>query len=650
MSGKQENQEWQESLRTGSEFMKKITMQEIIVAMTSQRDVSWIFTDVVKTIFSKDLELKKLVYLYLMNFSTKQPKSCLLAVNAFLKDADNNDSSIIRALAIRTMSSIPLVQIIEYLISPLVKAMHDADPYVRKTAAIACAKVCVTSPDQLKILLPELIILLQDSNQAVISNAVASLMQLHQEQLFQQDDNIFQTILTATAESNEWGLVYLLESLSKFVPKDTYQALAAVEKISTKLQHANPSVVINSIKSILNIVKYLPDEQRYQYITRTVPSFITLLSTESPQIQYLTLRSVASVISAFPGWISFEIRPLLPSYLDPLYIKLEKLEVLLQVANDENVSVLLEELKDYCVSDVEQKFVKKCVNLIGKLAIKLINASGYCVQILVDLVSKVSNEQADGDGALYLEKTSKKATSYTVVAQEAIVSIRDVVRCYPGYFDAAILQILQLVTAVDDPSARCALFDVIGAQSQSIENAADVIENFSDKFSEEQESVQLALLSAAVKVFLHNSTEQSQALAQSLLAAATGKDKEAKIFSPDVRERAFFYWRLLSLDDLADARSIIFGGELGFDGNKATRVVDPVDAFNIFVPNLGMYSSISRVAVKNTIEKKQKSEDDEESLDINLQGLTVDESQDAYPVSQPQAAAKNILDDLFGFE
>lgn len=49
--------------------------------------------------------------------------------------ADRNP--LIRALAIRTMSSIPLPSIIQALVDPLRHALEDQDPYVRKTAAIA---------------------------------------------------------------------------------------------------------------------------------------------------------------------------------------------------------------------------------------------------------------------------------------------------------------------------------------------------------------------------------------------------------------------------------------------------------------------------------------------------------------------------------
>lgn len=55
--------------------------------------------------------------------------------------ADRQDcedrNPLIRGLAIRTMSSIPLPQISQSLIDPLRHALQDADPYVRKTAAIS---------------------------------------------------------------------------------------------------------------------------------------------------------------------------------------------------------------------------------------------------------------------------------------------------------------------------------------------------------------------------------------------------------------------------------------------------------------------------------------------------------------------------------
>lgn len=75
-------------------------------------------------------------------------------------------------------------------------------------------------------------------------------------------ETIFNSILAAIAECNEWGLVQLLEAIVYLQPKDQYEAQAAIEKLTTKLQHANSAVVINSIKGILHLVKFVEEDTR----------------------------------------------------------------------------------------------------------------------------------------------------------------------------------------------------------------------------------------------------------------------------------------------------------------------------------------------------------------------------------------------------
>ena len=53
--------------------------------MTVGKDVSSLFADVLKCMQTDDLELKKLVYLYLMNYAKSQPELVILAVNTFCK-------------------------------------------------------------------------------------------------------------------------------------------------------------------------------------------------------------------------------------------------------------------------------------------------------------------------------------------------------------------------------------------------------------------------------------------------------------------------------------------------------------------------------------------------------------------------------------
>ena len=60
-------------------------MKKVIAAMTVGKDVSMLFPDVVNCMQTEDLELKKLVYLYLINYAKTQPDLAIMAVNTFVK-------------------------------------------------------------------------------------------------------------------------------------------------------------------------------------------------------------------------------------------------------------------------------------------------------------------------------------------------------------------------------------------------------------------------------------------------------------------------------------------------------------------------------------------------------------------------------------
>jgi hypothetical protein len=60
-------------------------VKKVIAAMTVGKDVSMLFPDVVNCMQTEDLELKKLVYLYLINYAKTQPDLAIMAVNTFVK-------------------------------------------------------------------------------------------------------------------------------------------------------------------------------------------------------------------------------------------------------------------------------------------------------------------------------------------------------------------------------------------------------------------------------------------------------------------------------------------------------------------------------------------------------------------------------------
>lgn len=114
--------------------------------MTVGKDVSDLFFPVLKCVETQNLELKKLVYLYFINYAKTQPDLAVLAVNTFRKDARERVNPLIRGLAVRTMGCIGVEVILDYICDPLKDSMNDEDPYVRKTAAICVAKLYDISP------------------------------------------------------------------------------------------------------------------------------------------------------------------------------------------------------------------------------------------------------------------------------------------------------------------------------------------------------------------------------------------------------------------------------------------------------------------------------------------------------------------------
>ena len=94
---------------------------------------------------SPNLELKKLVYLYIINYSKSQPDLAILAVNTFRKDARERANPLIRGLAVRTMGCIGVEEILDYLCDPLRDALNVRIPALggansRRTRTLTCAR------------------------------------------------------------------------------------------------------------------------------------------------------------------------------------------------------------------------------------------------------------------------------------------------------------------------------------------------------------------------------------------------------------------------------------------------------------------------------------------------------------------------------
>lgn len=140
---------------------------------------------------------------------------------------------------------------------------------------------------------------------------------------------------------------------------------------------------------------------------------------------------------------------------------MQKLEIMVRIANDKNVDQLLAELKEYAM-EVDMDFVRRAVKAIGQVAIKIESASEKCVNTLLDLIN----------------------TKVNYVVQEAVVVIKDIFRKYPGY-EGIIPTLCQCIDELDEPNARASLIWIVGEYAEKINNAGEILGNFVDTFGEE---------------------------------------------------------------------------------------------------------------------------------------------------------------------
>ncbi len=89
---------------------------------------------------SLPLQIKKLVYVYLVRYAEEQQDLALLSISTFQK-ALKDPNQLIRASALRVLSSIRVPMIAPIMMLSIKESVNDMSPYVRKTAAHAIPKL-----------------------------------------------------------------------------------------------------------------------------------------------------------------------------------------------------------------------------------------------------------------------------------------------------------------------------------------------------------------------------------------------------------------------------------------------------------------------------------------------------------------------------
>lgn len=515
---------------------KKIALKKIVANMTmSNNDMVALFPDVVGCMQIPSLEIKKMCFLFLVNYARMKPDVAMKALPVLVLDMEDSNP-LIRALALRTMSYIHVREFVEATVPPLKGLLKDPDPYVRKTAAFCVAKLYDHDKNLVEAsdLIDRLNGMLRDDNPTVVSSALAALMDI-----WERSETIKLTIDYASAskivqilpDCSEWGQTYILEALMSYVPQDTSEALLLAERVTPRLSHSNSAVVLTCTRVILYLMNYIADEKQISSLCRKLsPPLVTLLA-KGPEIQYLALRNALLILQRRPEVLRNDIRVFFCKYNDPIYVKVTKLELIFMLATKKNIREVLTELREYA-TEIDVHFVRKSVRAIGKLAIKIEPAAQDCIDSLLELV----------------------ATKVSYIVQEATVVIKNIFRKYPNRYESIISILCENLDSLDEPEAKAAMIWVIGEYADRIENSDVLLDDFLYSFADESVEVQLALLTATVKLFIQRPTK-GQDLVPKVLKWATEETD-----NPDLRDRGYMYWRLLSTDPTL-AKQVVMGSK-----------------------------------------------------------------------------------------
>jgi len=206
-----------------------------------------------------------------------------MVINMFVKDATNKSNPLVRALAVRTMGCLRVANLNAYLVDPLMAALKDTDPYVKKTALLCVPKVYELTPnlvEENKMIETIQKVLSTENNSMVIANAVIALAELSElsgSNLVKIDNSNIEKILGCLSECMDWGQVFVLDNLMHFKAKDEKMAEKIIDKVLPRLSHINAAVVLSGLKVVIKFMGSITNKLLIQGLCKKLTSPVSSL-------------------------------------------------------------------------------------------------------------------------------------------------------------------------------------------------------------------------------------------------------------------------------------------------------------------------------------------------------------------------------------
>ncbi|XP_058150720.1 AP-3 complex subunit beta-2 [Dasypus novemcinctus] len=543
-----------EMLDTNKDSLKLEAMKRIVAMIARGKNASDLFPAVVKNVACKNIEVKKLVYVYLVRYAEEQQDLALLSISTFQRGL-KDPNQLIRASALRVLSSIRVPIIVPIMMLAIKEAASDMSPYVRKTAAHAIPKLYSLDSDQKDQLIEVIEKLLADKTTLVAGSVVMAFEEVCPERIDLIHKN-YRKLCNLLIDVEEWGQVVIISMLTRYArtqflsptqnesllednaekafygsEEDEARAPGPEEAAAAALPARKPYVMDPDHRLLLRNTKPLLQSRSAAVVMAVAQLYfhlapkaevgviakalVRLLRSHS-EVQYVVLQNVATMSIKRRGMFEPYLKSFYIRSTDPTQIKILKLEVLTNLANETNIPTVLREFQTY-IRSMDKDFVAATIQAIGRCATNIGRVRDTCLNGLVQLLSNRDE----------------------LVVAESVVVIKKLLQMQPAQHGEIIKHLAKLTDSIQVPMARASILWLIGEYCEHVPRIApDVLRKMAKSFTAEEDIVKLQVINLAAKLYLTNS-KQTKLLTQYVLSLAKYDQNY------DIRDRARFTRQLI---------------------------------------------------------------------------------------------------------
>ncbi|KAF9466467.1 adaptin N terminal region-domain-containing protein [Collybia nuda] len=490
-------------LDSNSDREKLDALKRLVALISKGRNVSEYFAQVVKNVASQNLEIRKLVYIYLLRYAEQEPDLALLSINTFQKDLTDSNP-LIRAMALRVLSGIKVPMIGSIVVLAIKKCAADMSPYVRKGAALAIPKCFQLDTSHLPALISIIQTLLNDRSSLSIGSVVVAfegvcptrLDLIHQQ---------YRRLCRILIDVDEWGQVGVLNLLLRYARTMLPRPIVAADSeeldndVKLLLTSAEPLLHSRNPAVVLAVTRVFYYAGTPSYISKVVHPLLRLLSI-SKEAERIVLVYLLIISRNSPGLFTPYYSRFLMRTDDLRQVKECKIKLLLSLMTIDTYPAILRELIDYS-DDTDDKVVAESIHAIGRCARLIPECTQQCLTALIAMI-KTGHDAVVNSAVLvlkYLVQTQLSAPRPDIASTS----------------QSPLTIIAHLARKIDDirhAQARACVLWLVGQYSASEEKGAgpegiaewapDVLRKAAKTFSQEATPVKLQIVTLAAKLLV----------------------------------------------------------------------------------------------------------------------------------------------------